>query len=332
MHDLTIIGAGIWGTALAVQFANRGCKVNLWGRNRVLMEKMAVNRFNEAYLPNTKLPDKVRCYRDFDTAVFEGNIILLVTPTATIRQLAAQLNALLDDRHQGIAWACKGMEADEGRWIHEIVSEVLERELPLAAVSGPSFAHEVAAGLPTALVIACERKSFADTLAELLHGDNLRVYTTDDIIGVECGGALKNIIAIAAGISERLGLGENAKAALITRGIDEVMRFTEAMGGRAETIAGLAGIGDIVLSCSSDQSRNQRFGKMIVECGSAKKAYEQNTEVVEGVETTNAVLKAANRHKIEMPICEQIGLILSDSISAKEAVEQLLRRPAPFRA
>ena len=332
MHNLTIIGAGIWGTALAVQFANCGCKVNLWGRNQALMEKMAVNRFNEAYLPNTKLPDKVKCYQDFNAAVADGDIVLLVTPTATIRQLTERLSPLLKDRHQGIAWACKGMEADSGRWIHEIVSEALECDLPLAAVSGPSFAHEVAAGLPTALVIACEQKSFADTLAELLHGDKLRVYTTDDMIGVECGGALKNIIAIAAGISEGLGLGENAKAALITRGIDEVVRFTKAMGGRAETIVSLAGIGDIVLSCSSSRSRNQNFGKMIVECGSAHKAHEKNTKVVEGVGTTHAVLKTARQHKIEMPICEQIALILADRISAKEAVEQLFQRPAPFKA
>ncbi len=331
MHSLTIIGAGIWGTALAVQFVERGCKVNLWGRNRTLMEKMAACRYNEAYLPDTRLPDEIKCHRDLATAVADGDIVLLATPTATIRGLIELINPILDERQRGIAWACKGVEADSGRWIHEVVSETLGSELPLAAVSGPSFAHEVAAGLPTALVIACEQKSFADTLAELLHGDKLRVYTTDDMIGVECGGALKNIIAIAAGIADGLALGENAKAALITRGINEAIRFTEAVGGRAETIVGLAGVGDIVLSCASNRSRNQNFGRMIVEYGGARKAREQNTKVVEGVDATKAVLKIANRHKIEMPICEQIALILADRIRAEAAVAQLLQRQAPFK-
>ena len=332
MHSLTIIGAGIWGTALAVQFAGRGCKVNLWGRNQTLMEKMASTRYNQAYLPDTRLPDEITCHQDFATAVAKGHILLLVTPTATIRQLIQDISPILNERHQGIAWACKGVEADSGCWIHEIVSETLGSELPLAAVSGPSFAHEVAAGLPTALVIACEQKPFADTLAGLLHGDKLRVYTTDDMVGVECGGALKNILAIAAGIAEGLALGENAKAALITRGINEAIRFTEAVGGRAETIVGLAGIGDIVLSCASSQSRNQNFGRMIVEYGGAGKAREQNTKVIEGMDATRAVLKIANRHKIEMPICEQIALILDDRIHAKAAVEQLLQRQASFRS
>ena len=332
MHNLTIIGAGIWGTALAVQFADRGCKVNLWGRNQALMKKTAVSRYNEAYLPNTRLPDGIKCHQDFAAAVANGNILLLVTPTATIRQLVERINPLLNDRHQGIAWACKGVEADSGCWIHEVVSETLECELPLAAVSGPSFAHEVAAGLPTALVIACEQKPFADTLAQLLHGDKLRVYTTDDVIGVECGGALKNIIAIAAGIAEGLALGENAKAALITRGINEAMRFTEAAGGRSETMVGLAGIGDIVLSCASSQSRNHDFGRMIVEYGDARKAQEQNTKVVEGVEAAKAVLEIASRYKIEMPICEQIVSILAGKINAEAAVAQLLNRQAPFKS
>ena len=332
MHSLTIIGAGIWGTALAVQFAGRGCEVNLWGRNQALMGEMASTRYNQAYLPDTRLPDQITCHQDFATAVVEGDILLLATPTATIHRLIQRISPILNDRHQGIAWACKGVEADSSRWIHEVVSEVLGSELPLAAVSGPSFAHEVAAGLPTALVIACEQKPFADMLAELLHGDKLRVYTTDDILGVECGGALKNILAIAAGIAEGLALGENAKAALITRGIDEAIRFTEAVGGRAETIVGLAGIGDIVLSCASNRSRNQNFGRMIVEYGGACRAHEQNTKVVEGVDATNAVLRIADRHKIEMPICEQIALILDDRIHAKAAVEQLLQRQASFKS
>ena len=332
MRSLTIIGAGIWGTALAVQFAERGCTVNLWGRNQMLMEKTESTRYNQSYLPDTRLPDEITCHQDFTTAIAEGDILLLVTPTATIRRLIQRLFPILSDRHQGIAWACKGMEADSGCWIHEVVSEALGGELPLAAVSGPSFAHEVAAGLPTALVIACEQKPFADTLAELLHGDKLRVYTTDDMIGVECGGALKNILAIAAGIAEGLALGENAKAALITRGINEAIRFTEAVGGRAETIIGLAGIGDIVLSCASSRSRNQNFGRMIVEYGGTRRAREQNTKVIEGVDATRAVLKIANQHKIEMPICEQIALILDDRTHAKAAVEHLLKRQASFKS
>lgn len=330
MYKLTIVGAGVWGSALAVQFANRGCKVNLWGRNQELISQMATSRCNQTYLPNIKLPDNIECYIGLDDAIADGDIILLVTPSASIPQLARRIAPLISDRHQGIAWACKGIEAHSGHWIHEIVSKI-RPNLPIAAISGPSFAHEVALGLPTALVIACERKSFADTLAEMLHSSTLRVYTTPDIIGVECGGALKNVIAIAAGIAEGLELGENAKAALVTRGIAEVIRFTEAMGGYRETVVGLSGIGDIVLSCSSDSSRNYNFGKMIVKYGGAKKALEKNTKVIEGAETASAVLEIAQQHKIEMPICEQIALILAGRITAKQAVERLLQRQAPFR-
>jgi len=336
MHRLTVIGAGVWGTALAVQFAKRGCRVNLWGRNAALMDKMAAQRVNAAYLPDIQFPESLHCATDFDAAVAASDIVLLVTPTPTIRSLSERLASRIDSQHRGIAWACKGMEASSGAWMHEVVGEALAkaaaRELPLAAISGPSFARELAMGLPTAVVIASQQLAFADSLAELLHGDQLRVYTSDDMIGVECGGALKNIIAIAAGISEGLCLGENAKAALIARGLNEVIRFTQTLGGRSETIMGLAGVGDIVLSCASDQSRNHRLGKLLVQYQSAREACAQDTGIVEGLETATAVLKVARRHRLEMPICEQIALILEDQIGALEAVEQLLKRQAPFRA
>ena len=331
MHKLTILGAGIWGTALAIQFGNRGCQVSLWGRNQTLISQMATSRFNATYLPNIKLPDAITFHKDLDTAIAAGDIILLVTPSGSIPQLIKRIAPIINSRHQGIAWACKGIEVNSGRWTHEVISEVVPH-LPLAAISGPSFAQEVAIGLPTALVIACEQEPFGRTLAEMLHSDTLRVYTTTDVIGVECGGALKNVIAIAAGISEGLRLGENAKAALVTRGIAEVIRFTQAIGGRRETIVGLAGIGDIMLSCSSNSSRNHNFGKMIVKYGSAQKARDKNTKVVEGVDTASAVLRIAQRHNIEMPICEQIALILADRITAEQAVKQLLQRQAPFKA
>ena len=331
MHKIAIIGAGIWGTALAVRFAKNGSRVHLWGRNRTLIARMAATRCNESYLPDIKLPDTIECHEDFATAITAADIILLVTPTPSIRQLTQRLAPLLNDQHLGLAWAAKGIEAESGCWIHEIILQTLHCNLPLATISGPSFAHEVAMELPTALVVASAQKSFADTVAAMLHGDNLRVYTTDDIMGVECGGAVKNVIAIAAGIAAGLGLGENAKAALVTRGIAEVIRFSVAVGGRSETIVGLSGIGDIVLSCSSSTSRNQKFGKMIVKYGSSQKAYRKNTTIVEGVETARAVLQIAQRHKIEMPICETIALILADRISAAEAVQQLLQRPATFK-
>ena len=195
-----------------MQFAERGCEVNLWGRNQTLMGKTAATRYNEAYLPDTRLPDEIKCHQNFAAAVSDGDILLVATPTVTIRPLIERINPILSARHLGIAWACKGVEADSGCWIHEVVSETLADELPLAAVSGPSFAHEVAAGLPTALVIACEQKPFADTLAELLHGDKLRVYTTDDMIGVECGGALKKHYCDCCRYSRRIGIRRKCKS------------------------------------------------------------------------------------------------------------------------
>lgn len=325
MQKLTVIGTGAWGTALAIQFAKRGHAVALWGRDKRLVEKVAADRCNETYLPGVTLPDNITLHHDLAKAA-DSDYLLFATPTVSIRELAKKLALMITARHRGIAWASKGIEADSGYFLHQVIAQEIKNSLPLAIISGPSFASEVAVGLPTALTVASEQLSFAEEIAGLLHGDKLRVYTTHDMIGVECGGALKNIIAIAAGIAEGLQLGENAKAALITRGLNEMIRFSEAMGGKRETIMGLAGIGDIVLSCSSNQSRNRCFGMMIVQHQSAEVALTKVKGVVEGVPTTKIVMRIAQQHNIEMPICSQIAAVLEDKVSPLKAVEQLLKR------
>lgn len=328
MQKLTIIGAGAWGTALAIQFAKRGHAVALWGRDKRRIAEIAASRCNGNYLPGVLLPELISLYDDFAAAVAEGDYIVLVTPTATIRHLAKQLNPLIQTHHRGIAWASKGIEVNSGCFLHQAIAQETNSCLPLAAISGPSFASELAAGLPTALTVASPQLDFAEELADLLRGDWLRVYTTDDMVGVECGGALKNIIAIAAGIASGMQLGENARAALITRGLNEMIRFSEAMGGKRATVTGLAGMGDVILSCSGDQSRNWRFGIMVAQCPSARAARKEASGVIEGVPTAEIVMQLANLHNIEMPICSKIAEILADKVSASEALVQLFERKA----
>ncbi len=324
---VSVLGAGSWGTALALQLADNGHNVTLWGRDGELLEEIARTSRNNVYLPDCELPRNIRTQPDFAAAVNSCRIVVLAVPSTVVRALAGQIAAELGARQEGLISTSKGMEANSARLAHEVLKEVLESKIPLACLAGPSFADEVAARMPTAAVISSEDKAFADKAAALFHNRSFRVYTTDDVIGTEVAGAFKNIIAIAAGISDGLGFGANARAALITRGLSEIRHLAKAMGASNATINGLAGIGDLVLTCTSDQSRNRRFGLLIAEGRSAEEAGKKINQATEGVAAAKAAQQLAQRYDVEMPICEQVNRVIAGQLEPQRAVQELLARP-----
>ncbi len=328
MTQITVIGAGAWGTALASQLADNGHAVHLWGRDRALLARLADTRRNDVYLPGARLADAVSVRADFDEAVAAGELLLLALPTAALRKTAGRLKDAVGKRHTGLVCAIKGIEVESACLVHEVIEQTLGGKLPLCVLAGPSFAAEVAAGKPTAVTIASRDAGAARAFAAMLHGGKLRAYTTDDVVGAEIGGALKNVIAIAVGVCDGLGMGENAKAALVTRGLNEILELATAMGARAETVTGLAGLGDVVLSCGSDLSRNRRLGLLLARGLAARDALGKCGGVVEGVPTTGIALRLAARHGVEMPICTQVQRVLQGETTVHDAVVELLRRPA----
>ena len=328
MTQITVIGAGAWGTALASQLAKNGHAVHLWGRDRALLARIADTRRNDVYLPGAPLADGISVRADFDEAVAAGEMLLLTVPTAALRKIATRLRDAVGARHTGLVCAIKGIEVKTACLVHEVIAQTLGDKPPLCVLAGPSFAVEVAAGKPTAVTIASRDAGVARDFAALLHGDNLRAYTTDDVVGVEIGGALKNVIAIAVGVSDGLGMGENAKAALITRGLNEILRLAMALGGRLETVTGLAGLGDVALSCGGDLSRNHRLGSLLARGLAPRDALAQCDGVVEGVPTADVAAQLAARHGVEMPICSQVRRVLRGETTVRDAVVELLQRPA----
>jgi len=319
---IAIVGAGAWGTALAIALARRHT-VSLWARSATQREALRATR-RSAYLPAAVLPDGVAVPDELAPALRAADLALLATPTAGLRAAAASLAA------SGAAvpaiWVCKGFEAATGELPHEVLVEVLGPSAPLAALSGPSFAAEVAQGLPTALTLAARDGALARRLARELHQQRLRVYFTDDLIGVEIGGAVKNVMAIATGISDGLGLGLNARAALITRGLAEVARLGVALGGRPETFMGLAGAGDLILTCTGDLSRNRRVG---LELGRGERLgaiLERLGHVAEGVHTAREADRVARTRRVDMPITRAVCAVLFEGLAPARAVEQLLAR------
>ncbi|MGN6512806.1 MAG: NAD(P)H-dependent glycerol-3-phosphate dehydrogenase, partial [Lysobacteraceae bacterium] len=256
---VAVLGAGSWGTALAALIARHGHPVVLWGRDAAVSEAVNARHENPRYLPGTPLPDGMRATTDLADALRDARLVLVVVPS---HAFAETLRALAPLRRAGagVAWATKGFEPGSGRFLHEVAAETLGADVPLAVVTGPSFAREVAAGLPTALTVHGEDAEFTREVAELLHGPAFRAYTGDDMRGAELGGAMKNVLAVATGVADGMGLGLNARAGLITRGLNEMLRLNNAIGGRPETLMGLAGLGDLVLTCTGDLSRNRRLG------------------------------------------------------------------------
>ncbi len=322
---VTVLGVGSWGTALALLLARNGHTVRLWGHDPDELALLGQYRENRRYLPGIPFPDSLTIGVDLAAALVGVDLALAVVPShayrATLERMRPHLPATA-----GLAWATKGLEPGSGLFLHEVTAQALGREWPAAVISGPSFAGEVAQGLPTAVTVAAREVDHARRVATVLHGSNLRAYTSTDVIGVELGGAVKNVLAIAAGIADGLGFGANTRAALITRGLAEMVRLGLAVGGQRETFMGLAGVGDLVLTCTDDQSRNRRFGLAIGRGETVEAALAAIGQVVEGSVTAREALLLARRLRVEMPITEQVDRVLHHSQNPRRAVEILLAR------
>ncbi len=323
---VAVLGAGSWGTALAVQFARSGRPTRLWGRDRERLAVMARERRNERYLPSGTFPESLAVEADLARALGGARDLLIAVPSHAFRAMLTGIRPLLADETQ-LAWATKGFELASGLLPHQVAREVLGPKRSVAVLSGPTFAREVGAGLPTAMVVASPEAAFAQSLAQDLSSTNFRVYTSTDIVGVEVGGAVKNVLAVGAGLSDGLGFGANARVALITRGLAEMMRLGVALGAHRETFMGLAGLGDLVLTCTDDQSRNRRFGLRLAGGGTPAEALEAIGQVVEGYPAARALRDVAARAGVEMPLCESIYRVLYEGVPARDAVRELMTRP-----
>ncbi|WP_036770085.1 NAD(P)H-dependent glycerol-3-phosphate dehydrogenase [Photorhabdus australis] len=324
--SMTVIGAGSYGTALAITLARNGHDVVLWGHNPAHIQALQQARCNQEFLPDVTFPDSLLLEANLTKALAASRNILVVVPSHVFGEVLKQVKPHLrpDSR---IVWASKGLEADTGRLLQDVAREILGNKIPLAVLSGPTFAKELAAGLPTAIAISATEPAFGDELQQLLHcGKSFRVYKNLDFIGVQLGGAVKNVIAIGAGISDGMGFGANARTALITRGLAEMSRLGIALGADPSTFMGMAGLGDLVLTCTDNQSRNRRFGMMLGQGVNVEEAQSQIGQVVEGYRNTKEVRELANRAGVEMPIAEQIYQILYCNKNVIEAAQALLGR------
>ncbi|HZZ94814.1 MAG TPA: NAD(P)H-dependent glycerol-3-phosphate dehydrogenase [Usitatibacter sp.] len=318
---VAILGAGAWGSALAVSFSARH-DVRLWARDASQREALRHERASR-YLPGVRLPETVGVPDSPAAALAGAELAIAATPTAGLRDILRDARAPAPPPW---LWACKGFEGGSGCLPHEIAAQCLPSGARAGAFSGPSFALEVARGQPAAVVVTSADAAFAAALAASLNGPRLRVYSSDDVIGVELGGALKNVIAIAAGICDGLALGSNARAALVTRGLAEMARLGVRLGGRPETFAGLTGLGDLVLTCTGDLSRNRQVGLRLAQGQSLEVILSGLGHVAEGVSSARAAVALASRHGIEMPICAAVHAVLFDGFPARDAVERLLAR------
>lgn len=324
--NVCVVGAGSWGTALAIQLARNGSQVTLWGHERDEVEALRRDRENRRYLPGIPLPQNLAPDHQLTASIERADEILVVVPSHAFADVCRSIAGIRPGLG-ALSWATKGFDPAS----RELLSEVAAKALPeseLAVVSGPTFAGEVARGLPTAITVASDSAACAERVAGYLHGDNFRVYTSDDLIGVQVGGASKNVMAIAAGISDGLGFGANARAALITRGLHEITLLGLALGGRPETFMGLAGLGDLALTCTDDQSRNRRMGLALARGLDIEQARREIGQEVEGVSTTREIRAKAQALGIEMPITEQTFRVLYEGLAPREAVHNLLSRDA----
>jgi glycerol-3-phosphate dehydrogenase (NAD(P)+) len=322
---ITVLGAGSWGTALAALVARHGYPTLIWGRNPEQIRTISEQHENTRYLPGINLPDTLRATTDFVASVKSADLLLVVTPSHAFTET---LHALAEYRqpHCGVSWATKGFEPGSGRFLHEVATEVLGGTVPLAVVTGPSFAKEVALGLPTAVTVHSDNDTFALEVAEALHGPAFRAYTGSDMLGAELGGAMKNVLAVATGIADGMSLGLNARAGLITRGLNEMLRLNMAIGGRAETLMGLAGLGDLVLTSTGDLSRNRRLGLALGKGQTIKEAVAAIGQVVESVQTVDEVMRLAERYRIELPISQLVQRVLHEEITPAEGLKIILSR------
>jgi glycerol-3-phosphate dehydrogenase (NAD(P)+) len=324
MSAIAVLGAGAWGTALGVALARSGRQVKLWARDARQAEAMVQACRNQRYLPDVELPKILTVTARLPDALDGAELLLGATPVAGLRDLLRRLRAA--GSTAPLVWLCKGFEQDSGRLAHQIVEEELGDAIASGALSGPSFALEVARGLPCALTLASRDAGFARRAAALLHGGRLRIYYSADLIGVEIGGAVKNVMAIAVGICDGLDLGQNARAALITRGLAEISRLGTALGGRAETFMGLAGAGDLILTATGDLSRNRRVGLELARGGKLAAILAGLGHVAEGTRSAREVARLASQHAVEMPITEAVNAVLEGRLAPAAAADLLLAR------
>ena len=322
---MAVIGAGSWGTALAVHLARTGHPTALWGLAPPEMPDLARDRCNRRYLPEAPFPDALLVAPTLEAAVQGADDVLIAVPSHAFRSCLLQVQPLLRPGVR-VCWATKGFELETGKLPHQVAAEVLGPAVPTAVLSGPTFAREVGLGLPTAMTVASRDQAYAMALAQGISSENFRAYASTDMAGVEVGGATKNVLAIGAGISDGLGFGANTRVALITRGLAEMMRLGVALGADKNTFMGLAGLGDLVLTCTDDQSRNRRFGLALAAGKSSEQAQREIGQVVEGVLAARAVTRVARQHGVEMPIAEQICRVIYEGAPPREAVAALMGR------
>lgn len=323
---IAVLGAGSWGTALAIQFARGGRPTRLWGRDSARLQEIAATRRNARYLPEGVFPEALSVATDLASALNSALDVLLAVPSHALRAMLQEIVPHLQPQMR-VAWATKGFELSSGKLPHQVAREVLGTSRSVAVLSGPTFAREVGAGLPTAMTVASPDAQFASALAQSLTSNNFRAYTSTDIVGVEVGGAVKNVLAVGAGLADGLGFGANTRIALITRGLVEMTRLGVALGAQRETFMGLAGLGDLVLTCTDDQSRNRRFGLLLAAGRSVEAALAEIGQVVEGYVAARAVREVARRLSIDMPLCEGVYGLLYEGRPAREVVRELMSRP-----
>lgn len=325
--NISVLGAGAWGTALAISLASKN-QVMLWGRNEEAMQTAQNQRENTHYLPSYTLPNQLTATSDFDAAVrhaLNDGLLIIATSVSGLRPCLEKCKPY---DLKNVVWLCKGFEEGTGLLPHQVVKQVLGDQVLAGALSGPSFAQEVAQGLPCALTIASTSKTLCEQVVSAAHSQSLRVYTSDDVIGVEVGGAVKNILAIATGVADGLGLGLNARAALMTRGLAEISRLCLALGGKLETLMGLTGVGDLILTCTGNLSRNRKVGLALAEGKSLDTIVKELGHVAEGVRCAQAVRAMAKQLQVEMPIADAVAGVLFDNVPTTQMIERLLSRNA----
>jgi glycerol-3-phosphate dehydrogenase (NAD(P)+) len=324
-YDISVFGSGSYGTALAVSLARKGLRVLLWGFVKEEVEDIKKFRENTKYLPGIKVPDSLYVTSNIEEAVSGSEVLLVVVPSMFFGSTLGSIKPFLTPKHR-LVWATKGLEHGTGRLLGTVAKEVLGENIPLAIISGPTFARELASGLPTVIAVASTKADFAAELSELMCGSSFRIYTNDDFVGLQIGGAVKNVIAIGAGVSDGLGFGANARTALITRGLVELQRLGLAIGAKKETFMGMSGMGDLVLTCTDNQSRNRRLGIALGKGKTAEEAMKEIGQVAEGYYNTREVRELARRYNVSMPICDEIYALLFENKSPKDAAVDLMSR------
>ena len=324
---ITVLGAGSWGTALAIALARNGQRTRLWGHNPQHIQAMQATQSNERFLAGIAFPENLSVFDDLATALDECQDVLIVVPSVAFRSTLVKAQPFIKPK-MGIAWGTKGIDHDSGALLHEVVTEICGAH-PMAIISGPSFAKEVAQGLPTAITLAGTDAAYNQHLQQRFHQKNFRVYISEDLIGVQISGTVKNVLAIATGMCDGLALGANARSALITRGLSELVRLGIALGGSYETFMGLAGIGDLILTCTDNQSRNRRFGLALGKGETTIQAEQAIGQVVEGIKNAAEIYKLAQQVAVEMPICNQVYQVIQGEVSVAQAAKNLLSRELP---